>query len=317
VSDKRERIGSETRPRVTVGLPVYNGEVFLAEAIQSILDQTFTDFEIIISDNASADGTEGICRSFVERDPRVRYIRQPKNLGAAPNFNLLVPLARGEYFKWAACDDLLAPRFLEKCVEALDHAPEASLCCTHTMEIAADGSPLKEVRPLPGLVAPSVSRRFGALLMNNCYEVFGLIRIEMLRRTRPIVSSFYGDGILLCALSTLGPYAIVPEPLFISRKHEAQSINLIDDRVSYAEWFDAKNKGKLLLPHWRMFGELTRTALVSPMPVMERVKCLRRVALRAWNKRDRLYADLERGVRQIGRHSGPELRSRPSSSNPP
>jgi hypothetical protein len=139
----------------------------------------------------------------------------------------------------------------------------------------------------------------------------------MLRRTRLIVGSFYGDGVLLCALSALGPYAVVPEPLFISRKHDAQSIDLIDDRVSYAEWFDARNKGRLLLPHWRMFGELTRTALVTPMPAIERVKCLRRVALRAWNKRDRLYADLERGVRQVGRYSESELRSRPTSSKRP
>ncbi|MEO1346882.1 MAG: glycosyltransferase family A protein, partial [Pseudomonadota bacterium] len=123
---------SNQSPRVTIGVPVYNGDAYLAEALDSILNQTFTDFEVIISDNASTDGTEQICRDYAARDDRVRYIRQEKNLGAAPNFNLLVPIARGEYFKWAASDDLIAPEFLNYCVEALEKEFDASLAMTQT-----------------------------------------------------------------------------------------------------------------------------------------------------------------------------------------
>src|ERR1700743_3284119 len=95
-------------PRLTIGLPVYNGEKYLAEAIAALLGQTYKDFELIISDNASPDGTADICQRYVQLDSRVRYIRQPKNIGLAPNHNVLVEQARGELFKWAANDDLYA-----------------------------------------------------------------------------------------------------------------------------------------------------------------------------------------------------------------
>src|SRR3954454_13625589 len=87
-------------PRLTIGLPVHNGERYLEESLTALMKQTFSDFELIISDNASTDGTEAICRRHADQDPRIRYIRQSHNLGAADNHNLLVPLARGEYFKW-------------------------------------------------------------------------------------------------------------------------------------------------------------------------------------------------------------------------
>ena len=97
-------------PRVSVGIPVFNGERFLAETIESILAQTFKDFEIVISDNASTDRTEEICRSYAARDPRIRYNRNDTNRGAAWNHNRVFELARGEYFKWQSHDDFCAPR---------------------------------------------------------------------------------------------------------------------------------------------------------------------------------------------------------------
>src|SRR5262249_45528439 len=104
-------------PKVTIGLPVYNGAEYLADAITSILSQTFTDFELLISDNASDDATESICRGFADRDRRVKYVRQKTNIGAAANHNLLVGQSDSPYFKWAAHDDILEPRFLEVAVE--------------------------------------------------------------------------------------------------------------------------------------------------------------------------------------------------------
>ena len=95
-------------PRVSIGLPVYNGENYMAAAIDSLLAQTFTDFELIISDNASTDATEQICRDYAHRDGRIRYYREEVNRGAAWNFTHTFELARGEYFKWHAHDDLCA-----------------------------------------------------------------------------------------------------------------------------------------------------------------------------------------------------------------
>src|ERR1700739_3978805 len=107
-------------PRVCIGLPVYNGENYLAAAIESILAQSFADFELIISDNSSTDSTGDISRSYARRDARIRYVLQPHNLGAIANYNVVFGMADCEYFKWAAHDDLLAPRFLEECVNGLD-----------------------------------------------------------------------------------------------------------------------------------------------------------------------------------------------------
>ena len=107
-------------PRLSVGLPVYNGENFLAESLEAMLGQSYQDFELIISDNASTDGTGDICRRYARQDSRVRYIRQPLNIGLARNHNCLVAEARGELFKWASHDDLYARDLLERCVERTD-----------------------------------------------------------------------------------------------------------------------------------------------------------------------------------------------------
>ncbi|HKJ45099.1 MAG TPA: glycosyltransferase family 2 protein, partial [Balneolales bacterium] len=109
-----------SRPRVSIGMPVYNGENYIERAISSILAQTYKDFELIISDNASTDKTQEICKMFVGRDNRVRYHRNSKNIGAARNYNIVFRLSRGKYFKWAAHDDELAPAFLEDAVNVLE-----------------------------------------------------------------------------------------------------------------------------------------------------------------------------------------------------
>jgi glycosyltransferase involved in cell wall biosynthesis len=107
-------------PAVSIGLPVYNGERYLALAIRSVLEQTFEDFELIISDNASTDGTQEMAREFARADRRVRYQRMSRNLGPARNFNRLTLLARGRYFQWISHDDLWAPSLLAELVSPLD-----------------------------------------------------------------------------------------------------------------------------------------------------------------------------------------------------
>ena len=131
-----------TMPPLSIGLPVYNGEDYLGEALDALLGQTFGDFELIISDNASTDRTEEISREYAKRDSRVVYLRQPVNIGCAPNHNVLVDVARGELFKWASDDDLYAKDLLERCVEALNEHPELVLSHSYTAMIdpGRDGS---------------------------------------------------------------------------------------------------------------------------------------------------------------------------------
>ena len=219
---------SDQKPRVSIGLPVYNGANYIAAAIESILGQTFTDFELIISDNASIDGTEGICRKFAAQDSRVRYSRLEENVGAAKNFNRTVELARGEYFKWAAHDDMLDPEHLAKSVAALDGNPSAILACSGVVAIDDRGE-VKEPfsGELTNIASASVADRFGDLVWGKhlCYEVFGLIRSDALRKTPLIGAYITSDRNLLAELSLMGPFVLIPEPLLRIRHHGTRSVS--------------------------------------------------------------------------------------------
>ncbi len=108
------------KPKISIGLPVYNGEKFLAKALDSLLNQTFQDFEIIISDNASTDKTPIIAKKFLQKNNRVKYIKQEKNLGGLENFLFVLSKAETQYFMWAAADDYWDNTFIEKNLRILD-----------------------------------------------------------------------------------------------------------------------------------------------------------------------------------------------------
>jgi glycosyltransferase involved in cell wall biosynthesis len=130
---------------VSIGLPVYNGERYLAQALDSLLSQSHENLEILIADNASTDASEAICRDFAARDPRIAYHRHPRNLGAAANYNFVFRRARGAYFRWAAHDDICMPRLVERCVAALEAAgPSAVLAYPRTRLIDAEGRVLRD-----------------------------------------------------------------------------------------------------------------------------------------------------------------------------
>ena len=162
-------------PRLSIGLPVYNGEGLLPEAIEALLGQSYKDFELIISDNASTDGTAEICRDYEAQDSRVRYVRQPSNVGVIANHNGLVAHARGEFFKWASHDDLYAGDYLQRCVDALDEHPEAVLA--HAWWVLMDESchPMKffthpettAAPRAPGPVPQHAVQRAGRLVLRR------------------------------------------------------------------------------------------------------------------------------------------------------
>ena len=233
---------SET-PRVSIGLPVFNGERYLARAIDSVLGQDFRDLELIICDNASTDRTAEICAAYARGDARVRYVRNPRNLGAGPNYDRCFHLARGEYFKWAAHDDRLAPGYLSRAVAALDAAPGAVLCTTGVAEIGPGDEVRRVYRNVfPGIDAPSPARRLAALIhtRHECEDFFGLFRREAL-----LGSSLHGtysgsDRVLLAEMALRGPWTGVPEPLFLHREHEWRYTRavLLGDRSQAALWLD-------------------------------------------------------------------------------
>jgi glycosyltransferase involved in cell wall biosynthesis len=208
-------------PSLTIGLPVYNGERYLGAAAESILGQSFGDFELIISDNASLDQTEAIGRALADRDPRVTYRRNPRNLGLDGNFNLLVPLARGRYFKWATADDRLLPGYLERCIAVLEADPAVVLTYPRTRFVDGQDAPLDRHDPGWNLVSDDVAERLrfaiGATHFVNA--ALGVIRTDALRRTRLLSSYSGGDFRLMAELSILGKFVEVPETLYVRRIH--------------------------------------------------------------------------------------------------
>lgn len=263
------------RPRVSIGLPVYNGENFLAETLDSLLAQTFTDFELIISDNASTDRTEEICKAYAAKDKRVRYYRNDKNLGAARNYNRVFELSTGEYFKWSAHDDLCAPHFLERCVEVLDQDDSVVLCYTRTRAIDENGDFVKNYPSKPGGSSVKPRERFYEFVCvpHACVAVFGLMRADVLKKT-PLIGNFSSaDRPLLGELSLLGRLYEIPEYLFFYRNHPDQSWQA-HSRHSVGSWYDPKKaKKQFVFPHWRLLWEHLRSIGRVPLRITERVWC--------------------------------------------
>lgn len=264
-------MASERRPKVSVGLPVYNGAQFLAGAIESILNQTFRDLELVISDNASTDATPDICREFAARDGRIRYFRQDHNLGAGPNHNFCARQAVGEYYRWASHDDLLEPEYLARCVAVLDANPDAVLCHTRTRIIGDKGETFAV--HLAGLDAPRPSERFGAIILKPhwCVEVFGLMRASALARTH-LESNYYGgDKTLLAELALLGRFLHVPEPLFVNRDHAGRSMRAVPfhQRQAFHNTGDARQR----VTHWALYTDYWRAVDRLVPDRAERARC--------------------------------------------
>ena len=249
------------KPRVSIGLPVYNGAKFLKDSLDSFLCQTFTDFELIISDNASTDRTQEICRAYAANDSRIRYYHNKTNLGASWNFNRVFKLSRGEYFKWAAADDLCAQDFLHKCVEVLDQEPDIILCYAKSIIIDEKGNFVRSCEDGLNLQSKSASGRFLQLMynLNLCHPVFGLIRSDILKGSR-LFQGFIGDDeVLLAELSLKGKFKEIPHHMFFRRFHpDSFTIKLIvnnSDPDKKIEWFNPARKHTVVLPYWRIFFE--------------------------------------------------------------
>ena len=262
-------------PRVSIGIPVYNGENFLGEAIRSIQAQTFQDFELVISDNASTDRTEEICRGFAAQDSRILYSRNEKNLGPGPNHNRAFLLSKGGYFQWVAHDDTFAPDYLEKCVAVLERDAGIVLCHTKTCFIDGHGKVIGQYdEEKKRTDSPRVHLRFRDLMLNvKCFEIFGVIRSSALRLT-PLQGSFgHADGVLLARLGLMGRFHQIPEYLFFNRDHPEKSIYKYSTYRDYAVFYDPTNAGKILLPRWRMGYEYMKAVGTVPLGVMDRVRC--------------------------------------------
>ena len=257
-------------PVVSVGLPVFNGEAYLAEAIDSLLGQTFKNLELIVCDNASTDDTETICRERAASDERLRYYRNDTNIGAMKNFNKVVDLARGKYFKWAAHDDVHDETYVERCLEILEREPGVVLVYPRARDIDENGATIREKSYDLRTDSATAPVRFKDLIRNDytCEAIFGLMRLEELRLT-PLLSNYADcDRVLLTEIGLSGRFHEIPDYLFIHREHKDRSVRQFKDRQKRSAWFDPSKAGRPAFPYTREFwgyvGAIRRAKLSSP-----------------------------------------------------
>ena len=290
-------------PRVSIGFPVYNGEKYVREAVATLLAQTFTDFEMVIVDNASTDGTTDICREFAASDPRVRYHRNPTNIGGGPNWNLAFELAgSAPYFKWAAHDDLHSPTIPGEvrggAGQRSEHRPGL-----HTRRLdRRRGQDVARRERCPCRSTPrDPCVRFESILPSyDCLEIFGVIRREAL--PPPPVMGLYpdGDGVLLARIALAGRFYEVPEVLFSNRRHATQAGTRFDGNArGWAVWWNPENEGRRVFPQWRRQTELWRALAGVPLNARDRLRCAYALARWTNNRRHRLYEDVAFHAREV------------------
>jgi glycosyltransferase involved in cell wall biosynthesis len=281
-----------------VGLvvPVFNGDRFLERALDGLLGQTYSDFELVIADNASTDRTEQIVRAYAARDERIRYHRSEENRGASWNFNRGFNLCAGEYFKWSAHDDLCEPTFLERCVAALDAEPRAVLVYPKTRVIDEFGEVVGDHEDGLALRDRAPHDRIRQLVpaLGYANPIYGLIRSSALRRTRLLGTYPSADYVLLAELALLGEFVELPERLFRRRLHPQTSRQANRSPAAAANWFEPNARNRFRTEAWRLCFEYLVAISHAPLAPSERLRCLATFA--------------RVGGRRYGHHLARELR---------
>lgn len=260
--------------KISVGMPVYNGARWVRQAIESILAQTYTDFEFIISDNASADDTEAICREYAARDERIQYRRNAENSGACENYNAVVRYASGEYFRWASSNDSCAPAFLATCAEALDSNPDVVLCYPRTLLVNDATGSREPYQDNLNLMEDDPSARVKRLLtsiqLNNAMN--GLMRAHVLRQTAPLKAYRASDLNLMVELALHGKFYELPQFLY-HRRVDPQTVTSLKTRAEIVEHYHPKRDNRMLFQHWKVNAGYFRAVSRAPVNMSQKLKC--------------------------------------------
>ncbi|MEC4684612.1 MAG: glycosyltransferase [Nitrospirota bacterium] len=245
---------------VSIGMPVYNGERFIRKALDSLLDQDYENFELIISDNASTDATEEICLDYVSIDTRIRYYRNEYNLGSVENFNRVFDLSSGKYFMWAGGHDGWAPTFISSCVVDLENDPQAVLCYSQTIYMDLEDNPLY-IMPdrIDTRFLESAAERLKYVLQKLywCNMIYGVIRSDVLRQTGLFRNVIGPDTVLIAELSLAGTFIQVAEPLYFRRMNPEDDVSGEARLIRMLKALDPVNANKKQQNIGRLYRNLT------------------------------------------------------------
>ena len=286
-------------PLVTVGLPVYNSEQYLPNSLRSLLTQTYEDFVLIISDNASTDRTAEICQDFAAGDKRIRYYRNPTNIGNPANFNRVFQHSSTPYLKWSTADDFWAPTFLEKAMAVMEADESVALCYPKTYVVHGDDPDVEAYEDNLDLPQDDPAERFFTLLerIGLAHQHLGVIRTSMLRRTHLLRPEVGSDIAFLAELSLYGKFHELPERLFYRRFHPKSGSWKRTDAQHQAKRYLGANAKRMRLLQWHRQMALLSAACSAPLSAAERWRICRTLLRRAISNRDLLAGELVAALR--------------------
>ena len=286
---------SKINPKLSIGLPVYNGEEFLEKKLESILSQTFSDYELIISDNNSTDSTNKICEQFLKKDKRIKYFRQKQNMGANWNFNFVLSEAIAPFFLWVGVNDKISNKFLEKNMNILENDQKivGSISKIKPLKIFGNKSKetkidsffqkiikksrsIKTIDSLPIFGTYEEKIRF-YLKNSTCQLIYGIFRIDKLKESI-VQNSFIGnDWATMIKILKFGNFHIVEEDIMyehleglsskgitsISKLYGHKNLNLIFPWYQFTKWYLNNFKIKHFLKNLDYFTQLNLEGVVS------------------------------------------------------
>lgn len=296
-------VGFNSKPKVSIGMPVYNGARYLRTALDSVLGQNYKNLELVICDNASTDHTEDICRAYADQDSRVRYFRSPVNHGITWNFRQVVLRSSAEFFLWVAHDDVLAPEYVQRCLEVLERDPGLVLCYSAGLNIDEDGNRTPHDELPARIGVPEAHVRFRDLIRMNhmCEPIFGLIRADVLRKTSIHGDFPDSDRCVLAELALHGPFHCISEPLFFHREHLGRTTRQFASRQQRLASIHPGREPRFVFPHFRQFWEYLRAIHRAPLNWRQRLLCHLEMLRWVRDNAGRLLNDLKFVAYQICR----------------
>jgi glycosyltransferase involved in cell wall biosynthesis len=295
-----------SQPFIFIGLPVYNAERYVAGVIESHLGQTHSNFELVISDNASTDATPEICARYASMDRRIRVVRSPTNRGLSWNHSRLVDLAHGAYFRWGAADDLLSPGLLEEAVGILESNPATVLCVPRAKNIDGDGAVTASLPRTLDLPIADTVERVKAVLTRGYQMVFpqGLMRLGVLQETRLKWDYFGWDYVLLLELALRGQLRQTDKEFLLRRLHPNQASRIQRDANAGVARIEPTFSARWVFPHWRWQRERFRAVADSPLATDDKRRLYAFLAKQTWWARDELVRDLTMNLRLAVTNAG-------------
>jgi glycosyltransferase involved in cell wall biosynthesis len=278
---------NNSRPPVGIGIPVFNGENYLSEAINSVLDQSYADLEVFICDNASTDKTEDICREFARKDPRIHYVRNTENIGAAKNYDLVWHRSENTFFKWLAHDDRLLPNFVEQTVEVLEADSSIILCNGVVDYIDEHGEHMGYYKSvIRDADSDDPAARFAAIIlrMHTCVDFFGMIKREFMVGSLLHQAYRGSDRAFLAQMALRGRFFQIASPLVQMRQHPNQYSKMKNVRQQLA-WQDPdreRTQEIAVLRMYKVYKELVASEVLSETDRNACRNVLRRFWFQSW-----------------------------------